>query len=108
MAAAGLTSYRYKGWLGWAMIGATDTADALREAARSVTGGVDLARCRCGMVALTVRWRPVNDLARGGSAICLNDHPATGVLQRLGLLVVLRTPVTYHASSCIPSKEFFP
>jgi hypothetical protein len=31
----GLTSYRYKGRFGWIMIGAVDTADALREAARS-------------------------------------------------------------------------
>ena len=34
-AASGLTSYRYKGRYGWLMIGASDTADALREAARS-------------------------------------------------------------------------
>jgi hypothetical protein len=34
-AAAGLTSYRYKGRYGWIMIGATDQRDALREACRS-------------------------------------------------------------------------
>ena len=34
-AAAGLVSYRYRGRYGWIMIGATDPADALREAARS-------------------------------------------------------------------------
>ena len=32
----GLTSYRYAGNYGWIMIGATDHADALREAARSM------------------------------------------------------------------------
>jgi hypothetical protein len=37
LAAAGLTSYRYRGNYGWVMIGATDHADALREAARSVS-----------------------------------------------------------------------
>lgn len=35
LAAAGLTSYRCRGRYGWIMIGATDTADAMREAARS-------------------------------------------------------------------------
>lgn len=34
-AAAGLTSYRYKGRYGWIMIGAKDHRDALREACRS-------------------------------------------------------------------------
>lgn len=40
LAAPGLNSYRYAGRFGWVMIGATDEADALREAARSVTGEV--------------------------------------------------------------------
>jgi hypothetical protein len=35
-AAHGLTSYRYAGNYGWIMIGATDHADALREAQRSM------------------------------------------------------------------------
>jgi hypothetical protein len=35
MAAEGLISYRCKGRYGWIMIGATDTNDALNEAARS-------------------------------------------------------------------------
>lgn len=35
MAAPGLQSYRYRGAYGWVMIGATDDADALREAQRS-------------------------------------------------------------------------
>ena len=35
LAAPGLTSYRYAGRYGWIMIGATDDADALREAQRS-------------------------------------------------------------------------
>lgn len=35
LAVPGLTSYRYRGRFGWIMIGARDTADALREAARS-------------------------------------------------------------------------
>lgn len=39
LAAAGLTSYRYRGGYGWIMIGATDTADALREANRSLCQG---------------------------------------------------------------------
>lgn len=36
LAAYGLTSYRYAGRYGFVMIGATDDADALREAARSI------------------------------------------------------------------------
>jgi len=39
MAAPGLISYRYRGAFGWIMIGAVDTADALREARRSVSSG---------------------------------------------------------------------
>jgi hypothetical protein len=35
MAVEGLTSYRYKGDMNWIMIGATDDADAAREAQRS-------------------------------------------------------------------------
>lgn len=38
LAAAGLTSYRYRGRYGWVMIGARDNADALREAKRSIDG----------------------------------------------------------------------
>ncbi|MEN3238266.1 hypothetical protein PUR29_32990 [Methylobacterium ajmalii] len=38
MAAAGHTSYRHKGRFGWIMIGATDHADAMREARRSWSG----------------------------------------------------------------------
>jgi hypothetical protein len=37
LAAHGLTSYRYRGSYGWVMIGARDDAEALREAARSVS-----------------------------------------------------------------------
>lgn len=37
LAAKGLTSYRYKGRYGYVMIGAADTASALREAARSTS-----------------------------------------------------------------------
>lgn len=35
-AADGLTSYRYKGQLGWIMIGAKNEHEALREALRSI------------------------------------------------------------------------
>ena len=42
LAAAGLTSYRYKGRYGWVMIGATDANEALREALRSTTGPVSM------------------------------------------------------------------
>ena len=42
LAAAGLTSYRYKGRYGWVMIGATDANDALREALRSTPGPVSM------------------------------------------------------------------
>ena len=38
-AAAGLTAYRYLGAFGFVMIGAKDDADALREAARSLSTG---------------------------------------------------------------------
>lgn len=40
LAAAGLNSYRYRGRYGWVMIGARDHADALKEAARSVSDAV--------------------------------------------------------------------
>lgn len=36
LAAPGLDSYRYAGPMGYVMIGATSTADALRQAARSL------------------------------------------------------------------------
>lgn len=39
MAAHGLKSYRYKGRHGWIMIGATDDADAMSEARRSLDDG---------------------------------------------------------------------
>lgn len=39
-AAPGYTSYRARGRYGWIMIGAKDTADALREAKRSTTGNI--------------------------------------------------------------------
>lgn len=38
LAAAGLTSYRYKGRFGYVMIGAKSHDEALREAGRSLTG----------------------------------------------------------------------
>lgn len=42
-AAPGLVSYRYwNGAYGWVMIGARDDADALREAARSITGSAHM------------------------------------------------------------------
>lgn len=37
LACAGLHSFRYRGRYGWAMIGAKDDADALREATRSIS-----------------------------------------------------------------------
>lgn len=40
LADPGLNSYRYAGRFGWVMIGARNEADALAEAARSVTGEV--------------------------------------------------------------------
>ncbi len=39
-AMAPLNSYRYRGPYGWIMIGATDEADALREARRSTDAQV--------------------------------------------------------------------
>ena len=44
MAAPGLLSYRYRGAHGWVMIGATDDADALREAQRSTPAPVTADR----------------------------------------------------------------
>jgi hypothetical protein len=44
MAAAGLQSYRYRTAYGWVMIGATDDADALREAQRSTPAQVSADR----------------------------------------------------------------
>lgn len=43
LADAGLTSYRYAGRYGFVMIGATNDAGALREAARSIDGAPDPA-----------------------------------------------------------------
>lgn len=40
LAAPGLTSYRYRGPYGWIMIGATDGADALANAARSTSAPI--------------------------------------------------------------------
>jgi hypothetical protein len=40
MAAAGFVSYRYKGPFGFVMIGATDDADALYQASRSLSSGL--------------------------------------------------------------------
>lgn len=40
-AAAGLESFRYRGPFGWIMIGAKDTADALKEAARSTDAAIE-------------------------------------------------------------------
>lgn len=42
MAIKGLTSYRYKGRYGFIMIGATDNADALKEAQRSTSDKVSI------------------------------------------------------------------
>ena len=42
-AAVGLTSYRYRGRYGFIMIGAHNTQDALKEAARS-TDSVDISK----------------------------------------------------------------
>lgn len=42
MAIKGLTSYRYKGRYGFIMIGATDNADALKEAQRSTNDKVSI------------------------------------------------------------------
>ena len=42
MAAPGLTSYRARGQFGWIMIGASDAAQALREAKRSTPSPTDL------------------------------------------------------------------
>lgn len=44
LAAAGLTSYRYRGTYGWIMIGARDDDDALRESLRSTPLGGDMDR----------------------------------------------------------------
>jgi hypothetical protein len=41
-ASRGLTSYRARGTFGWIMIGATDAADAMREAQRSTPYPTDL------------------------------------------------------------------
>lgn len=54
-AAHGLNSYRYGGPYGWIMIGATDDADALREAARD--SGHELA------IALGERLEELEDCA---------------------------------------------
>jgi len=44
MAGPGLQSYRYRSAYGWVMIGATDDADALREAQRSTPAPVTADR----------------------------------------------------------------
>lgn len=61
-AAAGLTSYRYRGRFGWIMIGARDLGDALREAGRSTRDPIELARLQVwdgtGYVPASVPHRP--------------------------------------------------
>jgi hypothetical protein len=42
MAIKGLKSYRYRGRYGYIMIGASDTQDALREAARSTDSEITI------------------------------------------------------------------
>lgn len=61
MAAPGLTSYRYRnGAFGFVMIGARDRDEALREAARSVTGGeVEASRLEV-WDARALAYRPAN------------------------------------------------
>jgi len=44
LAASGYISYRYRGEYGYVMIGAKDSADALRESLRSTRSGGDIAR----------------------------------------------------------------
>lgn len=44
LAAAGLTSYRYRGDYGWVMIGAIDNSDAMKEAGRSVSHSPSMDR----------------------------------------------------------------
>jgi hypothetical protein len=44
LAAAGLTSYRFRGTFGWVMIGAKDVPDAMRQAARSTNAPMELER----------------------------------------------------------------
>ena len=57
-ASKGLTSYRYLGKFGWIMIGATDTADAIREANRSLeTPSAEIGRLE---VWNGSRYVPVN------------------------------------------------
>ena len=43
MASKGLISFRYRSPFGWIMIGATDEAGALREAARSTDAEIDVS-----------------------------------------------------------------
>lgn len=59
LAAPGLTSYRYRGRYGWIMIGASDDADALREAARS-TGTLTSRAMLETWDAEAKKYRPVD------------------------------------------------
>lgn len=44
LAAQGFQQYRYRGRYGFVFIAARDTAEALREAMRSITGPADVSR----------------------------------------------------------------
>lgn len=64
LAAPGLNSYRYAGRFGWVMIGARNEADALAEAARSISGQAEPAISRERLQVWTTRhgvagYRPV-------------------------------------------------
>jgi hypothetical protein len=60
LASPPLKSYRYRGNHGWIMIGATDDADALREAKRSLSSGTEVRPERLeawnGQRYVAVRW----------------------------------------------------
>jgi hypothetical protein len=56
---AGFTSYRYHGRFGWVMIGAVGTADALREAERSIDGPASIDRLQVWDGSKYVAVRPV-------------------------------------------------
>jgi hypothetical protein len=67
LASEGLTSYRYKGRLGYIMIGARTHAEALSEANRSLTTGrAELARLDIwnGSQYVPAQYAPQPELAK--------------------------------------------
>jgi hypothetical protein len=79
LAAPGLRSYRCKGRFGWIMIGATDDADALREARRSsdVADLATLQEHRNGAYSSAYRFHVYVETLKTGVKLRMTAAPLT-------------------------------